>query len=172
MFYQFYLHSKALTPIISEFTEKINLPAKVSFEYQRGWDNQTDLLDALEQELYQNKPPLTTGCGPHRADLLLKWQGKKFSQSSSRGQQKALTIAMYLAQSTYMEREFKKKSVYLVDELPAELDQPTSEKILTLLTELNSQVIITTVSDFYLREQIPEEANWFHVEHGQVNLMV
>ena len=71
-----------------------------------------------------------------------------------------------------MEREFKKKSVYLVDELPAELDQPTSDKILTLLAELNSQVIITTVSDFYLREQIPEEANWFHVEHGQVNLMV
>jgi len=163
---------QAITPLIQTYTQKLNLNTKVEIEYKRGWSDDYELIDLLERELMDDELPLSTGVGPHRANISLKWDGKKFAATSSRGQQKVLAIAMYLAQSQYMADNFSKKGVYLIDELPAELDENTCHKVLSLLSDLNSQVLITSVSDHYLRGNVPEITKWFHVEHGQATPML
>jgi DNA replication and repair protein RecF len=160
---------KAITPIIQFYASKLNLNQNIDIGYQQGWSSEYELLDSLERELKPEDLALTTNVGPHRANLSIKWHGKKFATTSSRGQQKALAIAMYLAQSQYMVDHFSKNSVYLVDELPAELDQSTCQQVLLLLSELNSQVVITSVSEHYLRDPTPENTKWFHVEHGHAS---
>lgn len=160
---------EAITPLIKSYATKLNLKHSIDIQYQQGWSSEYELLDLLEQELNGDDLPLSTSVGPHRANISLKWQGKKFSTTSSRGQQKVLAIAMYLAQSQYMADNFSKKGIYLIDELPAELDQETCQKVLLLLSELNSQIVITAVSAHYLRDFVPENTKWFHVEHGHAS---
>lgn len=171
--YGCYLHQartsyiEAIMPLIMSYANNLNLNKPIQIGYRQGWTQEDNLAYCLDRELQNDELPQSTSVGPHRADLSIKWNNKKFSSSSSRGQQKVLAIAMYLAQSQYMANNFSKKSIYLVDELPAELDQETCYKVLTLLSELNSQVVITSVSDHYLSYHIPADTKWFHVEHGR-----
>ena len=163
---------QAIKPLIKQYAEHLNLKSTIDIEYKQGWSLDNELLELLDQELLEDDLPLSTGVGPHRANISLKWDGKKFAATSSRGQQKVLAIAMYLAQSQYMSDNFSKKGVYLIDELPAELDQNTCQKVLSLLVELNSQVVITSVSEHYLKDFVPENTKWFHVEHNQAKAML
>lgn len=163
---------RAVSPLIKLYAQKLSLKNNIDIQYNQGWSSEYELIDLLDQELLSDELPLSTSVGPHRANISLKWESKKFATTSSRGQQKVLAIAMYLAQSQYMSDNFSKNGIYLIDELPAELDQGTCQKVLTLLAELNSQVVITSVSDHYLRDYVPHDTKWFHVEHGHASPML
>ena len=62
----------------------------------------------------------------------------------SRGQQKLLVYAMHLAQLVLLHEISNKPAVILCDDLPSELDQEQSGKILAQIALLNSQVFLTS----------------------------
>jgi len=164
-------YTNNLKPYLNEITELFQLSGKFTMKYYPGWDQQSELYQLLNLELQQEEIGLSTMHGPHRGDLKLMLNNKLFSKSSSRGQQKVLAIALKIAQAKYLKQNSGKESIYLIDELPAELDQKRREIALNLLTQLNTQIIISAVSKDSVK-YTNSDTKWFHVEQGCVTSMV
>ena len=165
-------YCQELTPLVNYICDELAFGAEVDLQYQSGWGQGKNLADQLQLELQQSPRPNFSSVGPHRAEVHIYWQGRKFSKSSSRGQQKILAVAMRLAQSLYLYETQERTTLYLVDELPAELDKLRCERILSMLQELDSQTLITTVSAESVKYGSLDAVNWFHVEHQQVKAVL
>ena len=161
-----------IEPIVQLIAPKLGLNDAIVLDYKPGWDRQTSLLSLLENELANGKIPFSTQCGPHRADIALGWKGSSFAKSSSRGQQKILAITLKLAQAEHLFTQYNRSSIYLIDELPAELDQARCQKVLGLLASLGNQILITSIAREPIKKFTSQEINWFHVERGQVTSML
>lgn len=164
-------YTNNILPQLKEIAEQFELSSQLSIKYYPGWDSDKDLLQLLDQELQQEDVGFSTMYGPHRGDLKLTLSEKPFAKSSSRGQQKVLAIALKIAQAKYLKECNKKESIYLIDELPAELDQKRRQIALDLLMQLDTQIIISAVS----KESVnytKSDTKWFHVEQSCVTAMV
>jgi len=113
-----------------------------------------------------------TQYGPHRADIKLKVGSKNVVEFLSRGQQKLLVIALYIAHVKCLKELKNTRTVVLIDDVAAELDSRNIQIVLSQLLELNAQVICTIldkeIPSKYL-DRNPEDCKMFHVEHGVVN---
>ncbi len=164
-------YTENIIPYIHEISNQFGLTDELSVRYYPGWDQDHDLHKLLEQELTLEEIGLSTLHGPHRGDMRITWKKKPFAKISSRGQQKVLAIALKIAQAKYMQEQYSKTCVYLIDELPAELDNRRREIALDLLSQLNAQVIISAVSKHSV-DYINNDIKWFHVEPSCVAAMV
>ena len=160
----------AISPYVIDLLDNFDFDAPVDFEYQAGWNRAGDLQRLLDAELLERNN--TTTIGPHRCDLKLYWQDQKFAKSSSRGQQKILALAMKLAQSSLLTESINKTPLYLIDELAAELDHHRCQVAIDIISNLNAQALITSVTPEPINKFINNKAKWFHVEHGEVSEMV
>lgn len=164
-------YSYDIAPYINEILDLFGFTEKIELKYWSGWDQNYSLEQLLDDELQSHEMPISTQNGPHRGDLKISWQGRVFSKTSSRGQQKVLAIALKLAQAQLLQQQYGKASIYLIDELPAELDRRRREVALDILGQLDSQVIISAVSKDSMR-CLDKQVKWFHVEHGNVSAVV
>ena len=160
-----------LIPYVNQICTQFGLTDELSIRYYPGWDREQTLLNLLEQELKEEEIGFSTSFGPHRGDIRINWKKQPFSKTSSRGQQKVLTMAMKIAQAKYLKEHCDKSSIYLIDELPAELDKQRREIAFDLFTQLNSQIIISAVSKESV-DYIKRDIKWFHVEQSCVTAMV
>jgi DNA replication and repair protein RecF len=164
-------YSQDIAPYVEEMLLLFKFTEDVELKYSPGWDQSYSLAELLDSELQSNELPLSTQNGPHRGDLKINWQSRSFSKTSSRGQQKVLAIALKLAQAKLLRLKYEKSSIYLLDELPAELDSQRREIALDVLANLDSQVIISAVSRESMR-CLDKEVKWFHVKHSSVSSVV
>jgi DNA replication and repair protein RecF len=145
---------------------------KISLDYRRGWKSGEDYQQLLENSLEQDLLRGHTQTGPHRADIRITLNGENAGDVLSRGQQKVVVAALVVAQGRVFNKLTGKQVIYLVDDLPAELDATHSRKLGNWLASLNAQVFITGVEKTALTAMWPEErlnqASVFHVEQGQV----
>src|SRR5690606_18014113 len=86
-----------------------------------------------------------TQSGPHRADLHIRIGRNGAHEVLSRGQQKLLVSAMKIAQSLQLFQATGIKGLYLIDDLPSELDVDNRRLICQLLEGLECQIFITCV---------------------------
>ncbi len=109
--------------------------------------------------------------GPHRADLIfVDRKGQKIKSFRSRGEKKWLSTLFSLALLQYLAREHNKKSVLIIDDWRAELDEMGREWIIRVIQESKIQTIVTTTEqndDRYLSSN----SRMFHVEHGCIRNM-
>jgi DNA replication and repair protein RecF len=163
-------------PVFTEILGKLINLDSLSLEYDRGWDSQLELGDALEDSLGKDLKYGYTSIGPHRADLKIKVGQNYAVDILSRGQQKLLICAMKIAQGQLLKMERGIESLYLIDDLPAELDENNRVKVCSLLESINSQVFITCVERLALENYWTEcrekgdEKKLFHVKHGKIAL--
>jgi DNA replication and repair protein RecF len=81
---------------------------------------------------------------------------------------------MKLAQGAYLAIEASNLCLFLIDDLPAELDRANRVKICTLLRQLGGQAFVTGTEQDVLLETFsnsgfdPEECKLFHVKHGRI----
>ncbi len=138
--------------------------------YSRGWDDGVDLGEVLNRNFDRDKRYGHTVSGPHRADILLQIMSEPAAGLLSRGQQKLLVIAMKLAQSRLLKSINNTSCVYLIDDLPAELDSANRDKVLSLLKDFGDQVFVTGIELDHLLKPIEnsKEVKLFHVEHGKI----
>ena len=89
----------------------------------------------------------------------------------SRGQQKLVVSALKLAQGRLLEEMNGRTCVYLIDDLPAELDGEHRRLFCQLLAGLECQVFVTCVEPETLdRVWLPNtDVRMFHVEHGRLH---
>ena len=140
--------------------------------YQRGWSEDLTLAQALERDRQRDSQHGSTHSGPQRADIDIRVGGRPAEDVLSRGQEKLLACALMLAQGVLLHELTGKTCIYLVDDLPAELDRQHRQALCQQLGAMRSQVFVTATDPDSLRDCWPAGSGtkWFHVEHGQVLL--
>lgn len=139
--------------------------------YARGWPKELGLGDALDQGLDSDLQQGHTRLGPHRADLRVTAGQYSAVDVLSRGQLKMLVASLYLAQAELLQFRVGKRSIFLVDDLAAELDDAHRRRFCAELERLEVQVLATSIRlnelvDCWAR---PEQIQVFHVEHGLIS---
>ena len=156
-----------LRPLFGEVLSQLQPElAAVSIGYHRGWDARSDLYSQLEAHRERDLRYRATSEGPHRADVPLVWEGEPAAERLSRGQAKLVVYALKLAQGMLLRQQAGRTSVYLLDDLPAELDSQHRQRVLELLEPLQAQVFVTGVEPDGLAPQ-SADAQLFHVEQGR-----
>jgi DNA replication and repair protein RecF len=144
--------------------------ADVQVAYFRGWAKEQDLevvlVDGIERDLQQG----FTRQGPHRADIRVTVSAGTAAETLSRGQLKILVAAFHLAQAELLQSRTGKRSIFLIDDLAAELDRQHRRRLCAVLEQLGLQVLVTSID----REDLSgcwsatSDMQVFHVERGQI----
>ena len=157
-----------LKGIIGVFLPRIDI--KVSFT--RGWDSKTDFAQLLENQYSRDLAAGNTGSGPHKADLRLRVGNLPAQDALSRGQLKLLVCALRIAQGKLLKQQLDKNSIYLVDDLPSELDAQHRQLLLQQLTETGAQIFVTAIDPQAIVDSLSSPPNrMFHVEQGLVTVI-
>jgi len=150
--------------LISE--ELLGLEA-LELEYNRGWPENRTFLEALEGTKKRDVFKGYTTVGSHRADFNVKVGNCLAQDYLSRGQMKLLVLALYLAQVKVTSMASQQRVVVLIDDLPAELDVYNLKKVVSFLSRLSVQVVMTTTNiNNFLGWYSMENTKVFHVKHG------
>jgi DNA replication and repair protein RecF len=155
-----------VSALLPELAETLNV------RYAQGWDSSLSFAEALEQSYEGDRQQGYTRVGPQRADLKILTNGQNASEILSRGQQKLVVCALKLAQGQLLsERDGSGEFMYLVDDLPSELDKAHSRYVCKSLSSLAAQVFITAVDSREVTGVWPDQdaISVFHVEHGTVS---
>ncbi|HTF97442.1 MAG TPA: DNA replication/repair protein RecF [Cellvibrio sp.] len=151
--------------------EFINLDG-IKLSYYRGWDKDKNYAEVLATGLERDQRIGYTQSGSNRADLRITIDGQNVSEILSRGQQKLLVCALKIAQGYVFTRMTGRKSIYLIDDLPAELDEKHRALLVKWLATMQTQVFITGVERDVLISSWLDKPDiipkLFHVEHGKV----
>lgn len=146
-----------------------------SIKFYQGWTSDIDFQEQLEATRSQDAVSGYTRSGPHRADIRLKSGRFSADKILSRGQQKMLVTALILAQGKIYKDSFGVSPIFLLDDLPSELDNDHLSRVLNWLKHSNAQIFITGVKrDFLNSLSINEgeeqtQMTMFHVKHGVIS---
>ncbi len=159
-----------LIPIFELTLGKLIKLDGISLSYYRGWDKDQHLSDVFAVQQQREKEQGHTLYGPQRADLKIRYKGSNAADILSRGQQKMLICALRVSQGYLLSQLTGKQSVFLLDDLPSELDTERRQQLCGLLDELGCQVFITCVDAADTLECWPDkqEVSMFHVKHGEI----
>lgn len=161
---------QALKPVFEQTLRELLELEGLTLSYYRGWDKEKPLNDVLAASLLRDQQLGHTQAGPQRADLRLRLAHHNAAEILSRGQQKLVVCALRIAQGHLVSQAKRGQCIYLVDDLPSELDEHHRRALCRLLDELNCQVFITCVDHDLLKEGWRDETpvSMFHVEHGRI----
>lgn len=162
---------RELKPLFEDILSELVSIEGLSLSYNRGWDKEQELTEVLYKSLERDISQGFTSSGPHRADLRIRHHRLNAAETLSRGQQKLVICALRLAQGFLLSKITRKRCVYLVDDLPAELDRERRQSLCRLLERLDAQVFVTCVDPNDLKDCWSNEADitLFHVEQGVVS---
>jgi len=163
----------ALKPVFEQtLAQLIELDGLV-LSYYRGWDKERSLAGVLAASLSRDQQLGATQAGPQRADLRLRLAGNNAADILSRGQQKLVICALHIAQGHLLTQAGRSACVYLVDDLPSELDEQHRRALCGLLEGLGCQVFITCVEAETLQDnwRADTKVALFHVEQGQIRMV-
>ena len=143
-------------------------PGSISLAYARGWKEGISLEEALQSSLSRDRQTGYTGAGPQAADLRLYCREQPAVSILSRGQQKLVAAALRLAQGVHLFRTVGRRCLFLVDDLPAELDREHRRRFCALLEKTGSQLFVTCIEQEALEGMWTTPPRTFHVKLGQI----
>ncbi|HVC36951.1 MAG TPA: DNA replication/repair protein RecF [Gammaproteobacteria bacterium] len=139
----------------------------ISLEYRSGWPESLRFSEALQDAIERDRYAGMTQVGPHRAEMLIKVDGKAAQEWVSSGQEKALVGSLLLAQAAVYRILTGRPCTLLLDDLAAELDAGHLARFLDRVEETGAQTHITAID---LPSLIMERAaKVFHVKQGKID---
>ncbi len=138
----------------------------VELQYHAGWAHDQGLADSLARHLASDRQAGHTASGPHRADLRVRFEGLPVAQRASRGEQKLLTVALFLAQAQVVQAAGK-RPVLLIDDLAAELGADYRAWVLRQLAALDLQAFLSFLTAAEIGAAA-QSGRMFHVEQGRM----
>jgi DNA replication and repair protein RecF len=143
----------------------------VQLQYSPGWDTSDQLLFCLEKNIFREIQIGHTLFGPHRADLIIACDKTSAQDVLSQGQQKLVSYALRLAQGLHFQFTTNESPIYLIDDLPSELDSQKRKLVISILNKIAAQVFITGIeqADFDEILAIDRQNRMFHVKHGVIS---
>jgi DNA replication and repair protein RecF len=145
---------------------------EIGVEYSAGWAKDKPLLSAIRDGRPRDLATGHTGSGPHRADLELTAAGANAAATLSRGQQKALVVALKLAGIAALVRSGTRRPALLFDDVPSELDERKRKLVMDAVAAFGCQTVVTATDARQLPAGIWSESATFHVEQGRVHKLV
>lgn len=158
-----------LFPVIEAVAKELLELDHIKLKFLPGWDNNKNYIELLNEHQKQDRLFGFTQIGPHRADLKIMINNRLGHEVLSRGQQKLLICAMLIAQGILLKNSANKASIYLIDDIIAELDEVNRIKALSLLSTIGMQVFATCVDKSYLKN-LGLEYQLFHMEQLECGL--
>lgn len=157
-----------LIPLFHEKLAQITDIDAISTVYYPGWNRELGFEAHLTERIYQDMALGYTHPGPHRADLKLTINKVPVQDALSRGQQKLLVFALRFAQAELYQQTSGKNVLFLIDDLPSELDMQHQQKVFTLIETMTdkAQFFLTGIDQNSFQQF--KQARMFHVEHGSV----
>jgi DNA replication and repair protein RecF len=153
----------ALPVVLGELAPDLDLTC----ELQRGWPDGMSLGDSMSESLARDVKSATTQTGPHRADLKLLAEGGPAGTTLSRGQAKLVASALHLTQARLTTTDSGRASLFLIDDLGAELDREHNQRFFRILAASGCQVLATATSVPDLAGSFGgADQRMFHVERG------
>ena len=162
---------KKLLPLFEKtYSKFVGVHSDLKLEYKRGWPAKHQLEDLLMTNRELDAKYGSTQVGPHRSDIDVRVGNRKASESLSRGQEKLLVCALKIAQGELLSGVVNRRCLYLVDDLPAELDSSNRQRVMKCLLTLGSQLFLTSVEPkaLAISEFGDTEIARFHVERGTI----
>jgi DNA replication and repair protein RecF len=149
---------------LSLFCESLE---NITLSYKKGWSCDS-LAEAIELSDARDLERGATGPGPHKADLFLAIDGVPAKERLSRGEQKAMTAAMIMAQAQ-MISESGEMPLLMLDDLSSELDETHLGKVLSVGLNLGAQILVTGTSLVQAISSCNTPYTVFHVKQGTVS---
>lgn len=142
---------------------------RVDLAYYQGWPDR-NLAETLAHKHHSDVQSGSTTSGPHRADVRLEVGTEPAAAVVSRGQGKAIASALRLGQAaSLMEREGK-RSLFLIDDVGAELDRGHSERFYDALGEMGCQIVATSAQEEAAQTLMESRhGQMFHMKHGALS---
>lgn len=145
----------------------------LTLEYRPGWNRTTfpSLRECLDAGIETELEKQACCYGPHKAELLIQWDGGLARDVCSRGQKKLVLYAVRLAQVMTLFEQRSLVPLLLLDDMPAELDDHNLHSISRFLRDYPCQTFITAIHEQALSKALFEQFQdhrMFHVEHGQL----
>lgn len=160
----------ALFPVVSDKLRDLGLGFALGLAYRQGHREGSSLEDCLRESYARDVRFGTTHCGPHRGDLQLSVGLERASATLSRGQAKIVASALLLAQAELTTRVGGRRSLFLIDDIGAELDARHNELFFGALEAMDCQVFATAATEVSLGAAFPgRRRRLFHVEQGCCN---
>lgn len=158
---------KELVEIVREVAKAFDGLGLLELEYYQGWADDRSLAEVFESDRSRDITTGTTNRGAHKADIRIKVDGTVAADCLSRGQTKLLVYALKLAQATHYQQKAGQSCLFLLDDLPAELDYEHRAQVVACLNSLGCQYFMTGVDrkDFELLVEGMAH-QMFHMEHG------
>jgi DNA replication and repair protein RecF len=159
----------AFLPIFEQTLDGLLPLDGLELRYSRGWDRRRELADILRLGRETDRQMGFTQHGPQRADMRIRLGRRPAVEVLSRGQQKLVVSALKLAQGRLLEASTGRTCVYLIDDLPAELDGHHRRVFCDWLERMHCQVFITSVEHEVLTDlwRSDTSVEMFHVKHSE-----
>lgn len=159
-----------LNPYVESLGHAIPGTGDIQLRLKKGWALEKSLAGALEDDLERDRRDGFTHSGAHRADLDVLFGGYKARDEASQGQMKTMVLVLRLAQLGLFGDRLGARCLFLLDDLPAELDIDRRREVMTILAKTPLQVFISATEEGLLDMGAwPNSYRMFHVEHGKIS---
>lgn len=140
------------------------------FKLMPGWsDKFNSLEEALAERLELDLRQGFTSVGPSKAEWQIRVDGADARERLSRGQLKLLMAALRFVQGEHYRQATGTSCIYLIDDLPAELDVDNQAKLCQAIMDTESQVFVTAIDKKNILSHFTAvETRLFHVEQGTI----
>ncbi|HTN52140.1 MAG TPA: DNA replication/repair protein RecF [Anaeromyxobacter sp.] len=129
-----------------------------------------ELADGLEQVLAHRLPRDRergyTSAGPHMDDLVLGLDGRGAKLYASQGQQRALVLALKIAEIENLRAALGRPPLLLLDDVSSELDPAKNRFLLAYLAALPAQAFLTSTDRRLIEPAAGPGTVFFRVEQG------
>ena len=130
------------------------------------------LFEVLGARLERDRERGFTSAGPHADDLALLLDGRAARFYGSQGQQRALVLALKIAEIENLRTALGRPPLLLLDDVSSELDPAKNGYLLDYLRSLPGQSFLTTTDERLLLAAAGPESAFFRVESGGLSRLV
>lgn len=164
--------TEAMRSILDEAGEDVSLDYLISGESSLEW-SESQVYDALlkrhSQLADQERRSGSSLVGPHKHDIKLLFAGNDSRFYCSQGQQRALILALKIAQIVYHHGVHQTFPVLLLDDVLSELDAKKRTNLMKFLEGISAQILVTS-TDLTWSEKFGAGQNAvFNVSAGTVS---
>ncbi len=127
------------------------------------------LAEAIARRLLRDRERGYTCAGPHMDDLSLSLDGQPARAFASQGQQRALVLALKIAEIENLRAALGQPPLLLLDDVSSELDPAKNGHLLRYLAQLPGQALLTSTDRRLLAPAAGPESAFYRVENGGVS---
>lgn len=118
---------------------------KIMIIYKKSFDIDEDLIkESIKKNRDKDLLYRYTLLGPHRDDIIFKFNDYPIQTIASQGQKRLVMISFKLALASFVENVTNKKPIILLDDILSELDIYNRQRLLEKIKNIGQTVITTT----------------------------